>query len=132
MTVNSARTTSLVSGVTILAIVLALSAAQGARANATPVGPLPTGPISTTTTKPGQLVAVALPHARPRSGLVWRIARRYNSRVLREVSEADVGASVVLVFKIVGRGDTALRFALTRGDASPKAVESATHRIHSL
>ena len=132
MTVNTARTTSLVFGVTILAIVLALSAARGARANATPVGLLPAGPTSTTTTKPGQLVAVALPHTRPRSALVWRIARRYDSRVVREVSEANVGATVVLVFKVVGRGDTALRFALTRGDASPKAVESATQRIHSL
>ncbi len=73
-----------------------------------------------------------MPHRRPRSGFVWRIARAYDSRVLREVSEADIGATVVLVFKVVGRGGTALRFALTRGDATPKAVESATHKVHSL
>jgi hypothetical protein len=32
--------------------------------------------------------------------------------------------------KVVGRGDTALVFALTRGDAPSKA-KSATHEIHS-
>jgi hypothetical protein len=111
-------------------VVLVLGAAS-VRAGSTPVGPLPRGPVSTTTTKAGQLVAVALGRAPSSSGLVWRIARRYNTRVVRQVSEADVGASVVLVFKVVGKGDTALVFALTRGDASPKAVKSATHRIHS-
>jgi hypothetical protein len=50
---------------------------------------------------------------------------------VRQVSEADVGASVVLVFKVVGRGNTSLVFALTRGDASPRAVKAATLEIHS-
>lgn len=69
--------------------------------------------------------------ARPSSGLHWRLARRYDSRVVRQVSEADVGTNVVLVFKVVGRDDTALVFALTRGDASPKGIKSATHKIPS-
>jgi hypothetical protein len=38
---------------------------------------------------------------------------------------------VVVVFKVVGRGDTALVFALTRGDTSAKAVKAATHKVHS-
>jgi tRNA A37 threonylcarbamoyladenosine biosynthesis protein TsaE len=62
---------------------------------------------------------------------VWRLARRYDSNVVRQVSEADVNANVVLVFKVVGRGKTALIFGLTRGDTSPKAVKSATHTIVS-
>jgi hypothetical protein len=107
------------------------AAATGASEDSTPVGPLPAGPTATTTTKPGLLVAVALPHAARKSGLVWRIARRYDSRVVRQISEADVRGSVVLVFKVVGRGDTALVFALTRGDTSPKAVKASTHKIHS-
>jgi hypothetical protein len=107
------------------------AAATGARSDSRPVGPLPAGPTARTTTKPGLLVAVALPHAARKSGLVWRIARRYDSHVVRQISEADVRGSVVLVFKVVGRGDTSLVFALTRGDASPKAVKAATHKIHS-
>ena len=114
-----------------LAVVLALLAAAVGRSDSTPVGQLPAGPVSTTITKPGQLVAVALPHAGRGSGLVWRIARGYSSAVVRELSEADVGTSVVLVFKVVGRGNTSLVFALTRGDASSKAVKSATYKIHS-
>jgi hypothetical protein len=39
-----------------------VSAGPG-RADSTPVGPLPAGPVATITTKPGLLVAVALPRA---------------------------------------------------------------------
>jgi hypothetical protein len=65
------------------------------------------------------------------SGLTWRLARRYDAGVVRQVSDADVGANVVLVFKVVGRGNTSLVFALTRGDTSARAVKSATHKVHS-
>jgi hypothetical protein len=109
----------------------ALGIAAGARADSTPVGALPPGQVSVVKTGPSQLVAVALPHARKRSGLVWRIARRYDSSVVRQVSEADIGSNVVLVFKVVGRGDTSLVFALTRGDRSGKATKAVTHKIHS-
>jgi hypothetical protein len=109
----------------------ALSLAAAARADSTPIGPLPPGPSSTITTAPNQLVAVALPHAPEKSGLVWRIARRYDSGVVRQDSEGDLGANVVLVFKVIGRGKTTLVFALTRGDTSSKAVKSATHKILS-
>jgi len=110
-------------------VVLAITST--ARADSTPVGPLPPGPISTITTAPKQLVAVAMPRATTRSGLVWRLARRYDSHIVRQVSEADVGSSVVVVFSVVGRGDTSLVFALTRGDTSAKAVKAVTHKIHS-
>ena len=109
----------------------ALLAAGPARSDSTPVGKLPAGPVSTTTTTRGQLVAVALPHAAKSSGLVWRLARQYDARVVRQVSEADVGGNVVLVFKVVGRGSTSLVFALTRGDASPTAVKASTQRIRA-
>ena len=117
--------------IAVLAFALAAISAPAAWADSTPVGPLPRGPITTTTTKPGLLVAVALPHDASGSGLGWRVARRYDTRVVKQVSEADVGSSVVLVYKVVGRGQTSLVFALTRGDTSSKAVRSATYRIRS-
>ena len=117
--------------VAILATGVALAIVAAARGGSAPIGPLPPGPSSTITTSPNQLVAVALPRASTKTGLVWRLARRYDSRVVRQVSEADVDSNVVLVYKIVSRGKTSLVFGLTRGDNSPKAVRSATHTIIS-
>jgi len=125
------RSRSLVLVTASVAVALMLVSAGPGRADSTPVGPLPAGPVSTTTTKPGLLVAVALPRARQSSGLVWRLARRYNAGVVRQVSEADVGASVVSCSRSSARGDTSLVFALTRGDTSAKAVKSATHKVHA-
>jgi hypothetical protein len=127
-TVTRGATALALSGL-VAAVALAIAAA--ARADSTPIGPLPPGPVSSITTTPGQLVAVALPRASEQSGLVWRIARRFDSNVVRQISEADVGANVVLVFKVVGRGKTSLVFALTHGDTSAKAVKAVTHAIRS-
>jgi hypothetical protein len=88
----------------------------GAGASAPPVGPLPKGPVSTTTTQKGQLVAVALP--RKTQGLVWRLARPVRAAVLREVSEANVGSTVVVVFRATGSGTARVVFALTRGETA--------------
>jgi hypothetical protein len=91
------------------------------RADSPPVGPLPSGPTAIVQTQKGQLVAFALP--RRSGGRVWRIARKFNAAVVRQVSEADVGSSVVLVFKAAGTGTTTVAFGLTRGETS-KAFES--------
>jgi CO/xanthine dehydrogenase FAD-binding subunit len=128
---SSVRTRVFLAAVVVFFAVGA-TAATGARNDSTPVGPLPAGPTTTTTTKRGLLVAVALPRAARKSGLVWRLARRYDSHIVRQISEADVAGSVVLVFKVVGRGNTSLVFALTRGDASPKALKAVTHKIRSM
>jgi hypothetical protein len=100
--------------------------AGGALASAPPVGPLPAGPTSSIRTTKGQLVAFALP-ARS-GGRVWRIARNARPAVLREVSEADVGRSVVLVFAATGRGTTTIAFGLTRGETA-KAYESRRYTV---
>jgi hypothetical protein len=126
------RTTLVRSAALAASGALALVGAGAGRADSTPVGPLPAGSVASTTTKPGLLVAVALPKSGARSGLVWRVARRYDSHVVQELSEADLGESVVLVFKVVGRGDTSLVFALTRGDASSKALKALTQKVHSV
>ncbi len=102
--------------------------ASAARADATPVGALPKGPVSTVTTQPGLLVAVALPRQKEASGLVWRLARNVDAKVVRQLSEADVGSNVVAVFKVVGFGKTSIVFALTRGERG-KAFRSHTTRV---
>jgi hypothetical protein len=66
-------------------------------------------------------VAFALPHRA--NGRVWRIARSVNPHVLRQVSEADIGSQVVLVFKATGPGTAIVAFGLTRGER-PQAFES--------
>jgi hypothetical protein len=117
--------------VAVLATAVLLAVTSAGRADSTPVGPLPAGPVATVTTAPNQLVAVALPRSPKSSGLVWRIARAYNTTLVRQVSEADVGANVVLVFRVIHAGNTSLVFALTRGDTSAKALKSATQTIVS-
>lgn len=92
--------------------VLAFVAA--ANASAPPVGPLPAGPTQHITAPKGQLVAFALPAAS--SGRVWRVARVYDSEVLRQVSEADIGPNVVVVYRAIGRGKTTVAYGLTRGE----------------
>ncbi len=101
--------------------VTALALAAPALADSTPVGPLPAGPTSTIQTQKGQLVSFALPHRS--GGKVWRVARAFDSKVVQQVSEADVGANVVLVFRATGSGKTTVSFALTRGETA-KAYES--------
>jgi hypothetical protein len=94
----------------LAAFVLVLPAA----ASAPPVGPLPKGPTTTIQTQKGSLVAVALPHRS--GGLVWRLARSVSPKVLVQVSEADVGKDVVVVYRATGRGKATLAFGLTRGE----------------
>ena len=111
-----------------LAVAAAVAAivVGAAFASAPPVGPLPAGPTSTIKTTKGQLVAFALPHRT--GGRVWRVARAFNSSVLRQVSEADVGKQVVLVFQAAGNGTTTVAFGLTRGETA-KAYESRRYTV---
>lgn len=115
-----------------LAAVVAAIFTMTAYGSSTPIKSIPSGPVTVTSTSPGQLTAVALPHpGGAYRGYVWRLARIYNKRVVREVGEADVGSNVVLIYRIVGKGRTALVFGLTRDDNSPIAVKSITHRIRA-
>ena len=105
----------------VVAIAAATTFAGVGYADSPPVGALPSGPTSTIQTQKGELIAFALPK-RP-AGRVWRIARKFDAAVVRQISEADVGRSVVLVFKANGRGTTTVIFGLTRSETS-KAFES--------
>jgi hypothetical protein len=75
-----------------------------ALASAPPVGPLPKGPVTSISTPKGSLVSVAMPS---RSGKSWRLARVVNAHVLVQVSEANVGSAVVIVYRAVGRAASA-------------------------
>jgi hypothetical protein len=100
-----------------------------AGAEAPPVGRLPNGPTTTVVAKRGSFVAVALPRQRRSSGLVWRLARRVDPSVLRQVSEADVGSSVVIVFRSVGKGTARVVFSLTHGDIGSRAIRAAVYSV---
>jgi hypothetical protein len=106
-------------------LVATLAIAGAAAATAPPVTHIPPGPVSTIATQRGQLVSVALPHA---AGKSWRIARSIDPKVLRQVSEGDIGANVVVVFKAVGKGRVTVVFARTRGEA-PRADASRSFRV---
>jgi hypothetical protein len=106
-------------------VIAALSLAGVAAADSTPVGPLPKGPVTSIQTTKGQLVAVALPS---KAGLSWRLARNVNPKVLVQVSEADVGRSVVIVYRAVGKGTVAVKWGQTRGETR-RAFASATFNV---
>jgi hypothetical protein len=110
----------IVRSVLVATVALAVFATPSS-ATAPPVGALPAGSSSAIQTTKGELVAFALPHRS--GGRVWRIARTFDVGVLRQVSEADVGGQVVLVFRATGHGTTTVAFGLTRGERT-KAYES--------
>jgi hypothetical protein len=110
----------------IVTVVLAGALSVAASASAPPVGALPAGPVSVIQTQKGELVAVSLPGRA--NGRVWRIARAFNGNVLTQVGEADVGKTVVLVFKAKAPGTTTVAFGLTKGETA-KAFESRRFEI---
>jgi hypothetical protein len=110
----------------LLCGLVALAAVAAGSAAAPPVGALPKGPVLKVDAPKGALVAVALPR---RAGFSWRLARQVNPSVLRQVSEADVGKSVLVVFRATGRGDATIAFGLTRGE-TPRAYASLTQKVH--
>ena len=102
-----------------------------APADSEPVGPLPKPSVTTVSTTKGSLVSVSLRARKPSTGLVWRVARALDTRVVRQVAEADVGPAVVLVFEVVGRGRASITLALTRGEASGKALQAVRYDIRA-
>ena len=110
---------------TVAAVAAALVLPFAASADSTPVGPLPKGPVSAISTPKGSLVAVAL---KSRAGYSWRLARNVRPTILVQVSEANVGSSVVVVFRAVGRGTASVRYGLTRGETR-KAYAAATFNV---
>jgi hypothetical protein len=111
-------------------VVLLLAAAAvlvaGSRATGPPVGALPKGPLTTITTPSQGYVAIAL--NRGQSGLVWRLARAYDTRIVDQTTQTRLGDLTVWVFRTITPGTATLRFALTNG-AHPHAYQAATYRL---
>ena len=117
-------------GVALALAVVITGHAAATTADSTPVGPLPPGPVTSVKLKRGGFVAVAMPQQKPSGGLGWRLARRIDSRALRQVSEADAGPAVVVMFEAVGPGRASVDFALTRGESSGRAVRAVRYRVN--
>jgi hypothetical protein len=107
---------------------LFVPAVHASPTSAPPVGPLPPGQITTVSATSGTLIAVALPGQPAAGGRVWRLARRVDTRVLRQVSERNVGRDVVVFYKAVGRGSATVAYGLTKGETR-KAYKSITYKI---
>jgi hypothetical protein len=96
-------------------------------ASAPPVGPQPTGPPTTVNLAVGRNHTVRLPQPQV-AGRVWRIARAFDARVVREVREGETKGQVWVTFRAVGRGSTRVFFAQTRGE-TPHAYAARTFRF---
>jgi hypothetical protein len=104
------------------------AAAVAAPLSAPPVGPLPKSPVVSVSGARGTTIAVSLPKQRASSGLVWRVARKFDSHVVQQAGEGEIGAYVVLIFRTVGRGKTTLSFGLTKGETA-KAFKAARYAV---
>lgn len=106
---------SAVAAAAVLAVVAAL-AAPAALASAEPVGPLPQGPLFQVKVPRGATFVIRAPKRPVSSGLVWRVARQFNAKVVRQVGEGEDRLSVWLRFRAAGTGTTKVVLALTKGE----------------
>jgi hypothetical protein len=111
----------------LLVTACALAIVANAAATAGPIGPLPPGPTTTISAPAGTLVSAVLPAGA--QGRSWRQAGTYNTKVMSEVTEANVGKTVVIVFKTHAKGTTTVKYGLTKGETK-KAYASATFVVH--
>ncbi len=112
----------------LLAAVTAVLLASAAVADSTPVGPLPKGPTQTLRVHPGASLTLSVPRPTSASGKVWRVARPYDPKVVRQVSEGATSKKIWLRYRAVRKGTTTVRLALTRGETR-KAYAARSFRI---
>ena len=111
----------------IVAIAAGLALCVGAaRASAPPVGPLPKGPTTEIRVPHGLLFSLVVP--RPKTGLVWRGARRSDATVATPLHEAEVERDIVFVYRAGKPGTTTVVYALTRGETR-KAYAARFFRV---
>lgn len=110
-------------------VVVAVAVAAGAlsaQASAPPVGPLPSGPVTTIRVQRGLLFAIALP--RPGSGLAWRGARQSDSTIARPLDEGELNGNIVFTYRAGHTGTTTVVYALTR-DETEKALQARYFKV---
>jgi predicted secreted protein len=114
---------------TVAAVVAAAAVlTTTALSSAPPVGPLPKGPVQTVERSQGTTFVLALPKPGV-AGRSWRVARSYDSGVVRQVGEGTRPSGAVWVtYQAVGPGTTRIAYALTRG-ARSHAYASRTFRV---
>jgi hypothetical protein len=117
-------------GLATAAAVVAAAAlsASAALASSTPVGPLPKGPVFQVKVLRDATFVIRAPKRPANSGLVWRVARQFDSKVVRQVGEGEDRLTVWLRFKAVGAGKTRIVLALTRGETR-KAYAARTWAV---
>ena len=71
---------------------------------------------------------MAFPAHTASSGLVWRGARPVDPAVVRPLWDADVGGSVVVVYRAVGVGRVTVVYALTHGE-TVRALQALRYRV---
>jgi hypothetical protein len=110
------------------AAALAVAVPPPAPATAPPVGPLPPGRTVPVRIASGQTFTATLPKPSVAGG-VWRIARPFDARVLKQTAErTTAGGGVAVSFAGVGRGSTRISFALTQGE-TPRALAARTFAV---
>jgi hypothetical protein len=96
-------------------------------ATAPPVGPLPPGPTVPAGAKAGRTFRISV--VKPRvAGRVWRIARPYNPRVVREIREGETKTTIWWTFRAVRAGTTTIVLAQTLGER-PHAYAARRIRV---
>lgn len=103
-------------------------AAPGALASAEPVGPLPKGPVFTVKVLRDATFVVRAPKRPANSGLVWRIARPIDPKLVREVAEGEDRLTVWIRFKAFKAGSVRVVLGLTKGETR-KAYASRTWAV---
>jgi predicted secreted protein len=109
-------------GLAVAAVVVAIAVAS-----ATPVGPLPNGPTTTIAARIGHSFTVRLPKPKV-AGRVWRIARPFDSQVVRETREGETAKDIWVTFRAVSGGSTKVVFALTKGETR-HAYAAHTYKV---
>lgn len=112
--------------VVIVAGVALAAAALPAQGSAPPVGPLPSGPVTTIHVQHGQLFAIVVP--RPAAGLFWRGARLSDATIARPLDEAELKGNIVFVYRAGHAGTTTVVYALTK-DEGPKALNARYFKV---
>jgi predicted secreted protein len=107
--------------------VLSAVLAPLAIATAGPVGPLPPGPTRSATLRVGAVLTISLPKPRV-AGRVWRIARPFDGKVVREIAEGETARTIWWRFRAVGPGETKIVLAQTLGERS-HAYAARTSRV---